>query len=1210
MFKRFLAVLLSVLFCLLSCSAGASAYAASDGQSDGLFAFTENLLKMVRTYDHGNSYISDEYVETAPDGTVDADSLQSALPITFRMFGSEVGVFSDGSTSVHLQNKSAVLHVQNAAGTYTVTAKSEARFENNTCIVPATEVLEAFGYTVSEAKKDGVLLNRAFQSKRLIVKSASAIDLQGASECVSGYRDLYILQYDTETAAKNAYAYYADCPAVDYVEPDYIRIMQDETADSQTETEIGAEELLYTVRDAAQSWVSEQIGFEAIKLRLAEMQLPEIVVAVLDSGVDTDHELLAGRLLENRFNLSSTGEENSCEDDYGHGTHVTGILADNTLGNVKIKPYKVLNNQGKGPSSLIALAVDCAVADGADIINMSLSGPGESQTMTDSVNAAVEKGVNVVVAAGNDKADLSKTYYSPACVESAFTVSAVTQTNALASYSNRNGPIDIAAPGDNVKSSYLNNTYMVMSGTSMAAPLVSAGLAVVRSAYPNKTAEEAQEMLSKYAIKVLENDGANYFGNGILYLKYILDKQPKTANPVFSVSGGEFNASFSLTLSCPEKDTIILYMLNSESDFPDIGFINGKQYKGPLPISTDTKVSAVAISKGKLPSAVVTQKYVRSNRNEEDDYDIDSNGKITAYVGNKTDLTVPDTIHGTVVTGIGRSVFKNNTALQSVTLPDTAVSIDASAFSGCTALVRVSGAGLREVGMSAFQNSAIQDFPFAQITSFGIKAFSGCGNLRNVSFDEASSIALSAFENTKGVTVLQNDKLKTVGMYAFRGSTLEQISLPNADSVGTGAFENCASLQQVSLPLVTSLPATLFKNCLSLRETDLPAITEISSEAFYNTALPKADFQNVTKIGKNAFYGCAALQTAFFPQAATVQANAFAGCQNLKLAFLPQVTTLQKETLTDCTNLKYAWLPAVTIVSAGAFDGSAITFLQFESVKNIQSLPSCLTDLVLPAAATRITAAAPQTEFTVYGNAGTYAESYADSLENATFRTIPAIVRDVPSQVDAQVGYIAVCAVGIHCTYQWYRNDTVSNEGGTPIAGATKAYYAPQVQDDAAAYYCVIESRDGDYVETVTTAPILSSPEYRLANFTAYNEAVNAASELDRTLYTPDSLSALDALLATDVSAFSQADQAALDAHTQAIYTAISKLELVFSKGDVNRDGKTNAVDARWILQIASGARTAEDGVTEQLADVNGDGKINAVDARWILQIASGARTL
>lgn len=1210
MFKRFIAIIISVILCLLSCSAGASAYAVSDGQSDGLFAFTADLLKMVRTYDQGNSFISDEFVETKPNGTASADSLQSTLPITFQMSGSDIGIFSDGSTSVRLQNKSAKLQVQNAAGTYTVTAKSEACFENNTYIVPAAEVLEAFGYTVSDAKKDGVLINRAFQSKRLIVKSASAIDLQGASECVCGYRDLYILQYDTETAAKKAYAHYVDCPTVDYVEPDYIRIMQDETADSQNQTKTSADELLYTVRNKAQSWVSEQIGFENIKLRLAKMQLPEIVIAVLDSGVDTNHELLEGRLLENHFNLSSTGEENSCEDDYGHGTHVAGILADNTLGNVKIKPYKVLNNQGKGPSSLIALAVDCAVADGANIINMSLSGPGESQTMTDSVNAAVEKGVNVVVAAGNDKADLSKAYYSPACVESAFTVSAVTQTNTLAPYSNRNGPIDIAAPGDNVKSSYLNNTYMVMSGTSMAAPLVSAGLAVVRSAYPQKTAEEAQEMLSKYAVKMLEKDGENRFGNGILYLEYILDKQPKTANPVFSVSGGEFQATFSLTLSCPEKDTIILYVLNSESDLPNIGLINGKQYKDPLQISTDTKVSAVAISKGKLPSSVVTQKYVRSNRSKEDYYDIDKNGKITAYVGNETDLTVPDTIHGTVVTGVGRSAFKDNTALQAVTLPDTAVSIDASAFSGCTALVRVRGAGLCEVGMSAFQNSAIQDFPFAQITSFGIKAFSGCGNLQNVSFDKAVSIELSAFENTKGVAVLNTDTLKTVGMYAFRGSMLEQISLPNADSVGTGAFENCASLQQVSLPLVTSLPATLFKNCLSLRETDLPAITEISSEAFYNTALPKADFQNVTKIGKNAFYGCAALKTAFFPQAATVQANAFAGCRNLKMAYLPQVTTLQKETFADCPNLKVLWLPAVTTVSAGAFDGSAITFLQFESVKTIQSLPSCLTDLVLPAAATRITATAPQTEFTVYGNAGTYAESYADSLENAEFCTIPAIVHDVPSQTDAQVGYIAVCAVGIHCTYQWYKNNTVSNEGGTPISGATKAYYAPQVQDDAAAYYCVIESRDGDYVQTVTTAPILSSPEYRLADFTAYNEAVTAASGLDRALYTPDSLSALDTLLATDVSAFSQADQAALDAHTQAIYAAISALELAFSKGDVNRDGKVNAVDARWVLQIASGARAVEDDVTEQLADVNGDGKINAVDARWILQIASGARTV
>ena len=68
--------------------------------------------------------------------------------------------------------------------------------------------------------------------------------------------------------------------------------------------------------------------------------------------------------------------------------------------------------------------------------------------------------------------------------------------------------------------------------------------------------------------------------------------------------------------------------------------------------------------------------------------------------------------------------------------------------------------------------------------------------------------------------------------------------------------------------------------------------------------------------------------------------------------------------------------------------------------------------------------------------------------------------------------------------------------------------------------------------------------------------------------------------------------------------------ELALLAGDVNQDGKINAVDARWVLQIASGARPVDSSATEQLADVNGDGKINAVDARWILQIASGARTV
>lgn len=136
MFKRFLALLLSCLVCWLSCSAAFSAFAASAENTDGLTAFTESLRNLVRTYDQGNSFIADEFLPTESDGTANADSLPDMLPITFSMQSPSVGVFSDGTTTVQLQNNSVELQVQSPAGEYTVLAESAAQFENGKCEVP------------------------------------------------------------------------------------------------------------------------------------------------------------------------------------------------------------------------------------------------------------------------------------------------------------------------------------------------------------------------------------------------------------------------------------------------------------------------------------------------------------------------------------------------------------------------------------------------------------------------------------------------------------------------------------------------------------------------------------------------------------------------------------------------------------------------------------------------------------------------------------------------------------------------------------------------------------------------------------------------------------------------------------------------------------------------------------------------------------------
>lgn len=1157
--KKIITVLLSCLIVFLSVADGVcNVNAASPQEPQGdLNTFAADLLRLIRKNDQGNSEISDEYIEQDGDVSGDGGNITDRLPITF--YGSS-----------HNDNNSA--------------SESET--------------------VQTESFNNSVPINGAFKSRRLIVKSEKDFDKMGAKECVSGYRNLYVLQYASETEAKNAYNYYVNCVDIDYVEPDYIRKMQASILPSLPEEP----ELLYEVRDKALSWGSEKIGFESIKYELAMRRLPEIVVAVLDSGVDTDHELLAGRLIENNLNLSSTGEPDSCEDDYGHGTHVAGIIADNTLSNVKIKPYKILNNQGKAPSSLIAIAVDIAVADGVDIINMSLSGKGESQTLTDSVNSAVAKGINVVVAAGNDGADLSKEYYSPSCIESAITVSSLTQINTVASYSNYNGPVDFAAPGENIKSSSLNNTYMLMSGTSMAAPLVAAGLAIVRSAFPEKTGIEAEDMLKEYAIKVPEKSGENKFGNGIMYLKYILKGKPKTAEPVFSVEEGAFSETFTLTLSCPEKDTIILYVLNSESDLPEIGFTNGTQYKTPLTVSTNTKVSAIAISDGKLPSAVVTKMYTRSTDSVEDLYDIDKNGEITAYFGTETDIEVPSSIRGKTVSAIGSNAFKDNTFIRSVKLPSSVSKIGYCAFSGCTGLESVSGSGINRVEMAAFQNSSISDFPFDQLEYIGTKAFSGCNNLNNVDLSNAETIGLSAFENASGLKTINLESAKTIDFYAFRGSDIETVYLSDLQSFGISAFENCANLNSVIGKEVTRISNNAFKNCISLRSVDLPSITSIPSEAFYNTALTKVRFDNVKDMGKSAFKGCSVLKTVFLSSADTVGTNAFEDCSKLRGVHLPQLKALNSETFKNCTSLKSLHLESVLKVNSGAFTGSSVDFLQLDSVQTIASLPKDLHWLVVPSSLNKVTAPTPAQQFDVYGYPGTFAEEYAES-SNAVFHPVPEIVIAAPESVDISEENLYVYAIGFNCKYQWYKNDVISNEGGLPIEGEHYFFFSPNKSHDAASYYCVITSNDGVNVSTVSTEAIENALQYRKADFTEYNETVEKAKNIDRSLYTAESLAELDCLLETDISDYTMDKQSEVAEHAARIENAVNSLRLNYMLGDLDKDNAVTVSDAEIAIHYAS-ENTELETLQFLAADADGDGVITLVDVRIILRAAEGIEAI
>jgi subtilisin family serine protease len=210
-------------------------------------------------------------------------------------------------------------------------------------------------------------------------------------------------------------------------------------------------------------------------------------VAVVDTGVDYNHEDLYGRVIKGYDFVNSDSDP---MDDQGHGTHCAGIIGA-TLNNgvgiaglaqVSIMAVKVLDYQGSGYYSWIANGIKYAVDNGADVISMSLGGPSDSTTMKDACDYAWSKGVLVVAAAGND---YGGPVSYPAKYDSVMAVSAIDSSNLLASYSNVGPEIEVCAPGSSVLSCYPGDQYKSMSGTSMACPHVAgvAGLVFSENQY-------------------------------------------------------------------------------------------------------------------------------------------------------------------------------------------------------------------------------------------------------------------------------------------------------------------------------------------------------------------------------------------------------------------------------------------------------------------------------------------------------------------------------------------------------------------------------------------------------------------------------------------------------------------------------------------------------------------------------------------------------
>jgi hypothetical protein len=217
-----------------------------------------------------------------------------------------------------------------------------------------------------------------------------------------------------------------------------------------------------------------------------------MVLAIIDSGVQLSHPDFAGRLVAG---FDFVNRDPVPEDDFGHGTMVAGIAGAATNNGIgvagavwqgRIMPIKVLDSRGAANDENIAAGIRYAVDHGADVINLSLGGPGASTILQEAVDYATTNDVVVVAAAGND--GKTEPHYPAAC-EGVVAVGAVDTNGNLAEFSTRGNWISLVAPGVSITTTTRTSAYGQGSGTSFSSPLVAAVAFLLRAADPNATQE-------------------------------------------------------------------------------------------------------------------------------------------------------------------------------------------------------------------------------------------------------------------------------------------------------------------------------------------------------------------------------------------------------------------------------------------------------------------------------------------------------------------------------------------------------------------------------------------------------------------------------------------------------------------------------------------------------------------------------------------------
>ncbi len=704
-----------------------------------------------------------------------------------------------------------------------------------------------------------------------------------------------------------------------------------------------------------------------------------ITVAVIDTGIDTDHPEFAGRISEYSYNATQDklvkdyNDWSLIEDEQGHGTAVTGVIAAamDGSGTVGIAPeVNILVIKAECDalgqflnSSDLVFGLYYAIERDVDVVNMSFSSP--LNLFADATRLAVDSDIICVAAAGNN-GTASLTY--PAADPNVIGVGALAENSwELASYSNYGENADLVAPGTTY-TSLPGGGYGNQTGSSLACPMVAGGIALYLSWHPYSRFEAVTERLYA-ACQDLGDPGKDwYYGYGALDISALVVEDTGTV-------------TFCMLTDELEDLTQLFVRQHTLQNIPEperlYAVFDGWYY--------DIDCTEPLTDYADIFSADLTLYAKWVNEDDGIPYTYaeldDGTIEIRSYTGKRRYITLPEYIDGKVVSAIGEEAFAHNKRLRGITLPAQLRHIRDRAFLGCTELLVVSiPDSVTHIGREAFCDTVrlsavtfgadsrlqqIGDFAFRNCSSMlrfelpgtvtqlngsafccaaGIRQFSIPG--QSGSFAAVDGVLLDADQSAvvaypagragsytlpgsvrhignyafalAKLDSIDLEGVATVGASAFQGSRLEQLVLPDSVThVGPLAFQGCRYLRQVQLSAsMTSVPDWCFSLCSQLTAISIPAgITAVESAAFQGCPLQQVTFapgSRLTAIGENAFAGCPVAELTFPAALELIGNGAFADCGNLAAVHFESgsaLTDILDGAFSNCTALSQLQLP-------------------------------------------------------------------------------------------------------------------------------------------------------------------------------------------------------------------------------------------------------------------------------------------------------------